>query len=72
MLTLVNIPDIVLVVMLLGLTLIFVPKFLRKRKKRTIREVMVEKQLAKAVDELSAKVDEALDKEKKRSKNPDE
>ena len=72
MLTLVNIPDILLVVMLLGLTLIFVPKFLRKRKKRTIREVMVEKQLAKAVDELSAKVDEALDKEKKRSKNPDE
>ena len=72
MLTLVNIPDILLVVMLLGLTLIFVPKFLRKRKKRTVREVMVEKQLAKAVDELSAKVDEALDKEKKRSKNPDE
>ena len=57
MLTLVNIPDIVLVVMLLGLTMIFVRKFLGNRKKRTVREVMVEKQLAK---------------ENKRSKNPDD
>ena len=45
MLTLSNIPDIVLVVMLLGLTIIFVHKWFGKHKK--LREVMVEKQLAK-------------------------